>query len=142
MHYLIDLAEIQSSGRSDKARLQYFNQSLRTRANLGRSLTFKIGFQTGLEIVNGETYLTVVRGTVYPPPCVILRHVSASPFTQPPYIWKVTFCLPSLVPQLHMFLLCVCAFFLFQLMQMSISNKTALVALVVYTLPSRKGTVI
>ena len=68
MHYLIDLAEIQSSGRSDKAGLQYFNQSLRTRANLGRSLTFKIGFQTGLEIVNGEsTYLpgraerTVVR---------------------------------------------------------------------------------
>lgn len=54
MHYLIDLAEIQSSGRSDKAGLQYFNQSLRTRANLGRSLTFKIGFQTGLEIVNGE----------------------------------------------------------------------------------------
>lgn len=69
MHYLIDLAEIQSSGRSDKAGLQYFNQSLRTRANLGRSLTFKIGFQTGLEVVNGEeTYLpgwaerTVVRG--------------------------------------------------------------------------------
>lgn len=55
MHYLIDLAEIQSSGRSDKAGLQYFNQSLRTRANLGRSLTFKIGFQTGLEIVNGES---------------------------------------------------------------------------------------
>lgn len=54
MHYLIDLAEIQSSGQSDKAGLQYFNQSLRTRANLGRSLTFKIGFQTGLEIVNGE----------------------------------------------------------------------------------------
>lgn len=39
--------------RSDKAGLQYFNQSPRTRANLGRSLTFKTGFQTGLERVNG-----------------------------------------------------------------------------------------
>lgn len=58
MHYLIDLAETQSAGWSDKAWIQYFNQSLRTRANLGRSLTFKICFQTGLEIVNGEwTYL-------------------------------------------------------------------------------------
>lgn len=60
------------SGCPDKAGLQYFNQSLRTRANLGRSLTFKTGFQTGLEIVNGEwTYLpgraerTDVRGQCY-----------------------------------------------------------------------------
>ena len=51
MHYLIDLAELQSSGWSDKAGIQYFNQSLRTPTNLGRSLTC---FQTGLETLNGE----------------------------------------------------------------------------------------
>lgn len=56
MHYLIELAE--SSGWSDTAWIQYFNQSPRTRANLGRSLTFEICSQTGLDEVNGErTYL-------------------------------------------------------------------------------------
>lgn len=35
-------------------KLGYFNQSLRTQANFGRRLTFKLSFQTGLETVNGE----------------------------------------------------------------------------------------
>ena len=55
MHYLIDLAQLWSSGPSDKAGLQYSNQSLRPQANLGRSLTSKIGFQTGLEQLNKES---------------------------------------------------------------------------------------
>ena len=98
MHYLIDLAEIQSSGQSDKAGLQYFNQSLRTRANLGRSLTFQIGFQTGLEILNGEQKhlpnqaMWTVRGTAFLPGCRIMGCWSSptAPYHHPPLIWSWT----------------------------------------------------
>lgn len=138
MHYLIDLAELQSSGWSDKAGIQYFNQSLRTPTNLGRSLTC---FQTGLETLNGEwMYLPgQVERTVVRRQCsLLLVWYWGMALSHPPHNQSYHFLvLGKLNPVFPFLMLMLDSFWVvFRWQKMSAINETVLVIIAVYALPS------